>query len=247
MRFYPILIQFRKKVENMFLYQPINGYRYNSDSIFLYDFITQFNPRGRLLDIGCGVGIISLLLGRDFGVEVTAVDKQKIAIEYAKRNYMLNGIDAKVYQMDITKELPDGEYDYIVSNPPFYAPSVQQSEDTSINISRYSHHMPIESLIVSVKKLLRPRGYFIFCYDAKQSDIVLEELRRAKLNPELLRCVHPKIDREAKIVMIAARKNSNSMLKISPPLVVFDKDSKYTDEAKGAFIKASTHSIKADI
>lgn len=231
----------------MFLYQPTNGYRYNSDSIFLYDFISRLNPKGRLLDIGCGVGIISLLLGRDFPIEVTAVDKQKNAIEYARRNYMLNSIDARVYQMDITKELPDGEYEYIVSNPPFYAPTVQQSEDISINISRYSHHMPIEALIASAKKLLKPRGYFIFCYDAKQSDTVLEELRRAKLNPELLRCVHPKIDREAKIVMISARKNSNAMLKIAPPLIVFDQDGNYTPEAKEAFVKASTHSIKADI
>ena len=231
----------------MFLYQPISGYRYNSDSIFLYDFIRGFKPKGRLLDIGCGVGIVSLLAGRDFQVEVTAVDKQRDAVTYAERNYLLNGIDAKVYQMDITEELPEGEYDYIVSNPPFYAPTVQQSNNISLNISRYSHHMPVESLVSAVKKLLRPRGYFIFCYDAKQSDIVLSELKKAKLNPEVMRCVHPKIDREAKIVMISARKNSNAMLKIAAPLIVFDANGEYTAEAKEAFVKAGTHSIKGDL
>jgi tRNA1(Val) A37 N6-methylase TrmN6 len=47
--------------------------------------------------------------------------------------------------------------------------------------------------------------------------------------------------------MIMARANSKSMMKIVPPLIVFDKDSNYSDEAKEAFIKASTHSIKGDL
>ena len=231
----------------MFLYQPKTGYRYNSDSIFLYDFISSFNPKGKILDIGCGVGILSLLVGRDFKVDITAIDKQKSATIYAKRNYQLNSIKAKVYQMDITKELPDEEYDFIISNPPFYAPSVKQSSDISLNISRYSHHMPIDSLVLAVKKLLKPRGYFIFCYDAKQTDIVLKKLKEAKLNPEVLQCLHPKIDRDAKIVMILARKNSNSMLKISPPFIVFDENGEYTKRAKEAFKKANTHSIKGEL
>jgi len=31
-----------------------------------------------------------------------------------------------------------------------------------------------------------------------------------------------------------------------PPLIVFDKDSNYNSEAKEAFLKASTNSIKGD-
>ena len=231
----------------MFLYQPTSGYNYNSDSIFLYDFISSLKPKGRVLDIGCGVGIISLLLARDFDIKVTAIDKQARAVEFAKRNFALNNIEADVYEMDITKELPDGEFDYIVSNPPFYAPSVQQSRDESINISRYSHHLPIDLLVLAVKRLLKPRGYFIFCYDAKQSDTLLQKLREAKLNPELIRYLHPKIDRDAKTVMISARKNSNAMLRVSPPLIVFDDNGKYHKEAKRAFIRANTHSIKGDL
>jgi len=230
----------------MFLYQPHNGYRYNSDSIFLYDFIRRFPIKGKVLDIGCGVGIISLLIGRDFPVEITAIDKQSRAVEYAKHNYILNGIDARVIEVDFAEWEVREEFDYIVSNPPFYAPSVRQSEDNSLNISRYSHHLPLEVLISKAKKLLRPRGYFIFCYDAKQSDRVFSELLKNSLQPEFVRFLHPKIDRESKIVMICARKNSKSQMKILPPLIVFGEDGEYLDEAKRAFEIASTHSIKGD-
>ena len=230
----------------MFLYQPTEGYRYNSDSIFLYDFVTRFSPKGRLLDIGCGVGILSLLLSRDFSLQTTIIDKQEGMLAYAKHNFALNGLSAEAVLGDIGTYRTEQRFETIVSNPPFYDSSVTQSENTHLNTARYAHHMPIEVLVHSAKRLLAPRGYFLFCYDAKQVDRVLQVLREERLNPEQLRFVHPKADREAKIVMIAARAASKSMTKVLPPLIVFDEESRYHEEPREAFEKADTYSIKAD-
>ncbi|MCK4442731.1 MAG: methyltransferase [Sulfurovaceae bacterium] len=229
----------------MFLYQPTKGYAYNSDSIFLYDFISKFQPRGKLLDVGCGVGIISLLLSRDFNIDTYIIDKQKIMLEYAKRNYALNKLEARLYLGDFIYTQIDEQFDYVISNPPFYN-TITQSQNKHLNIARYAHHLPIDDFIKKVKSILRPRGRFIFCYDAKQIDILLYTLMKYKINPETVRFVHSKIDRESKLVMISARVNSKSMMKILPPLIVFDKYSNYDIEAKEAFIKASTNSIKGD-
>ena len=231
----------------MFLYQATKGYSYNSDSIFLYDFISSFQPKGKLLDVGCGVGIISLLLTRDFNIDTTIIDKQKSMLQYAKRNFSLNNLKSKSYLSDFLEFNEKEEFDFIVSNPPFYSSSVTQSENMELNIARYSHHLPIEEFIKKVKTLLKPRGRFIFCYDAKQVDILLYTLIKYKIKPEVLRFLHSKIDRSSKLVMIMARANSKSMMKILPPLIVFDNSSNYSNEAKEAFIKASTHSIKGDI
>lgn len=230
----------------MFLYQPTQGYAYNSDSIFLYDFISQFQPYGKLLDVGCGVGIISLLLSRDFNIETTIVDKQKIMLQYAQHNYTINNLNVTAHGGDFMALETTERFDFIVSNPPFYDSNVTQSENEHLNIARYAHHLPIEGFVAQVKKLLRPRGRFIFCYDAKQLDRLLHALVSHKINPEVVRFVHSKVDRDAKLVMISARANSKSMLKILPPLIVFDEASNYNPEAKNAFLKASTNSIKGD-
>lgn len=230
----------------MFLYQPTSGYCYNSDSIFLYDFITTFKPKGNLLDVGCGVGIISLLLSRDYRLETTIIDKQKKMLDYAVHNYALNDLKVKSHLGDFTQMQTDERYDYIISNPPFYDASVQQSEDTHLNIARYAHHLPIESFVKRVKRLLKPKGWFIFCYDAKQIDILLHHLKNYGINPEKIQFVHSKIDRESKLVMIAARNNSKSMTQILPPFVVFDEESNYRTNAKKVFERAGTHSIKGD-
>ena len=230
----------------MFLYQPTSGYCYNSDSIFLYDFIYTFKPKGTLLDVGCGVGIISLLLSRDFPIETSIIDKQKKMLDYAEHNYALNGFDVQSYLGDFTELQTQDRFDYIISNPPFYDERVQQSEDTHLNIARYAHHLPIESFIRRVKTFLKPKGWFIFCYDAKQIDLLLHHLKLNGINPEKVQFVHSKIDRESKLVMIAARNNSKSMTQVLPPFVVFDEKSVYMPKAQEAFDKANTNSIKGD-
>jgi tRNA1(Val) A37 N6-methylase TrmN6 len=233
-------------VSFLFLYQPSSGYCYNSDSIFLYDFICNFKPKGALLDVGCGVGILSLLLSRDFSVQTTIVDKQAHMLRYAERNFALNGLGVKAHLGDFSQVELSKQFDYIVSNPPFYDSEVYQSDNEQLNIARYAHHLPLEVLVSNVKRHLRPRGWFICCYDAKQVSKLLTALVTHKLTVEVIQFVHSKIERESKLVMVAARLNSKSMTKVLPPLVVFDKESHYLPEAQKAFEKANTHSIKAE-
>ena len=231
----------------MFLYQPVSGYRYNSDSIFLYDFASLFQPRGKLLDVGCGVGILSLLLSRDFGLETTIIDKQERMLSYARHNFELNKLEAKAYLGDFLLWNSDERFEQIISNPPFYDSEVTQSRDEHLNISRYAQHLPFDQFLQKVKMHLKPRGRLIFCYDAKQIDMVLNCLKTEKINPEVIRFVHSKIDRESKLVMVASRANSRSMTRVMPPLIVFDDDNHYLPEARGAFERAGTHSIKGEL
>ncbi|HIP14280.1 MAG TPA: methyltransferase domain-containing protein [Sulfurimonas autotrophica] len=230
----------------MLFYQPQKGYCFNSDSMFLYDFIASCSPKGRLLDVGCGVGVIGLLLARDFNIDLTMVEKQEIMAELAQRNLEVNKIKAELIKSDFLEFRADKPFEFIVSNPPFYHPDVIQSQNSHINACRYNTHLPIEPFFKKVASLLNPRGHFIFCYDASQLPELLESLNRSELRAEELRMVHPKIDRPAKLVMIHARKNSKARLKILPPFIVF-KGENYSIEAEDIFKRARTHTIKCQI
>ena len=229
----------------LFLYQSPNGYRYNSDSIFLYDFARRFKIKGNILDIGCGVGILTLLLAKDFKANYYIVEKQEQMLKYAKKNFEVNNLKVNTFLGDFKDYNPDVKFDFIVSNPPFYKVDKHQSPNLSLNIARYEHHLPLNLLISKASKLLKPRGYFIFCYDAGQIDDILIVLQKNKMKAEFIKFIHSKANKEAKVVMITARKASKAKCKIEPPLITFNENGNYSKEAKEAFVRANTHSCKA--
>jgi len=227
------------------LYQSPKGYCYNSDSIFLFNFALEFNIKGNVLDIGCGVGVLTVLLAKKFKANFTAIEKQESMYKYAIKNFKVNNIDVDIYNLEFQNFNSSKKFDFIISNPPFYKVDKHQSRNSSINTARYEHHLPLKDLIKKSSTLITPRGYIILCYDAWQSDSVIDELKKNKFQPEFIQFVHPKIEKEANLIMIAARKGSKARCKILPPIITFNKDGEYTTTAKEAFILANTHSIKA--
>ncbi len=98
----------------------------------------------RILDIGTGSGCIAISLALDLPfASVTALDVSPKAIEVAKKNAA--DLKAKVdFQVaDILTESPSGQYDVIVSNPPY----VLESERASLD-KRVTEHEPASALFV---------------------------------------------------------------------------------------------------
>jgi tRNA1Val (adenine37-N6)-methyltransferase len=231
----------------MTLYQPQSGYCYNSDSLYLYNFIDSFNPRGRMLDVGAGCGVVGLLVARDNEkVELHAVEKQEIFVKYATKNAKANEINYNIHHTDFLEYEDEKGFDYIVSNPPFYHEGASKSEDEMLFHARYNVNLPLKQFFKKVAGLLTPKGHFMFCYDAKQFALICSELSEAKLRVVDVQFVHSKIDRSASLVMLHVRKNSKSLLNVLPPFIAFDGD-KFSKDSEAVYEKARTNSIKCQI
>ncbi|UTJ05631.1 tRNA1(Val) (adenine(37)-N6)-methyltransferase [Arcobacter roscoffensis] len=235
----------------MVLYQPKDGYCYNSDTHFLYNFICNNlekfkNVKGELLDIGSGSGILGLLVSREYKkLSLNQSEIQEVFQFFSQKNAKSNNIESNMYKGSFLQMQFDKKFDICVSNPPFYHSSVVKSENENIKIARYNDSMPLDSFISKVSLILKDSGQFFFCYDVKQINEILISLKKYKLNLESLQFVHPKKQKDATLILVYARKNSKSLTKVLPPLVVFE-DSEFTNEVQDIYKKSSTHSIKVD-
>jgi len=231
----------------MRLYQPESGYSYNSDSLLLYDFINSFNPKGRVLDVGAGCGIVGLLVARDNKkVQLEAVEKQAVFVKYAKKNAEENEQEYKLHESNFLDLEVQEKYDYIISNPPFYPKGTKESEDEMLKSARYASSLPLDDFFKKVSRLLKPHSHFIFCYDPVAFGDICVALQRVKMRVVDVQFVHARKDKKASLVLVHARNGSKSMMKVCEPLIMFEGE-EITNKVQEIYNKANTESIKCQL
>ena len=75
---------------------------------------------GRVLDLGCGVGVIGVSIGKANRVELTQSDVNERALSLTRENLKRNGVSGTVVESDGFSALT-GTFDTIVTNPPIRA------------------------------------------------------------------------------------------------------------------------------
>lgn len=83
----------------------------------------EFLPDDKILDMGCGYGVVGILAAKLIGRErVTMCDISEKAVKQAKINAELNGVpDIDIKISDGFSEIADNDFTLILSNPPYHA------------------------------------------------------------------------------------------------------------------------------
>ena len=91
-----------------------------SDSQALGRFCT-LRPGWRVLDLGCGAGLLLLLCARrQEGLSLTGVEIDPHAAALARENLSKNGLTGEILTCDLRAMGPAVQADLVVSNPPWY-------------------------------------------------------------------------------------------------------------------------------
>ena len=91
-------------------------------SRLLLGVIPQEEVGGKILDMGCGYGVLGIILAKLTSSKVDMVDVNRRALHLAKRNAQLNGVSSyvSIFESDCYSEV-SGKYSSIVTNPPIRA------------------------------------------------------------------------------------------------------------------------------
>ncbi len=115
----------------------------------------------RILDIGTGSGILSLMIaqrGKE-NVEIDAVEIERQDAEQAKENISNSPWKNRItiFESAIQNFTPEKKYDVIVSNPPYFKNSFQPPDHNRLR-TRHTVALDFDTLIKSVIRLLEKDG-----------------------------------------------------------------------------------------
>lgn len=225
------------KLFNLQLYQPRQGYRYSLDALLLARFCAEVKSGGKIVDLGAGCGIISLVLARlNRDASVVAVENNPDMAALIGRNIQHNDLACRVsvHEGDVItlrKNCPDSTFDLVVSNPPFRTPwSGRISPRAGRDAARHETTAGLAEFVAAAKYLVKPSGKICFIQLPSRLAEFMALASQLKLSVLRLRMIHNTAESAACMFMAELAKGRRSTPVVESPLFVRDMSGEYTSE-----------------
>lgn len=224
-----------------------NGYRiiqnpgrfcFGMDAVLLSSF-AKVKKGERVLDLGCGNGVIPLLLeAKTEGEKFFGLEIQEESADMARRSVALNGLESKIEI--VTGDMKEAvnifgaaSFHVITMNPPYMTGNhglVNPSDAKAI--ARHEITCNLEEMIREASRVLMPRGRFYMVHRPFRLAEIMSLMVKYHLEPKRMRLVYPYVDKEPNMVLIEGLRDGNSRITVESPLIVYKSPGVYTEELK---------------
>jgi tRNA1Val (adenine37-N6)-methyltransferase len=221
--------------------QPRQGYRFSVDSLLLAHFSTV--QRGdSILDMGCGCGIIGLILMFRWQTILQALvglEIQPELAELARENVRLNGFEYKhkIVEGDLRTikfYFRAESFSRVICNPPFFTSgSGRENADRQSLIARHQVCSTTDQIMAAASLVVKNRGFVSVVFPADRLVEIFSSMYKANLQPKRMQMVYSYPDQEAaaRLVLIEAMKNGGPSVTIVSPFYIYrKKNGPYSDE-----------------
>ena len=228
------------------LVQDSNCFCYGTDAILLAYMLWRDQSIAerlkRIVDLGCGNGIVPLILSARTDASIAGVEVQKEAIELACETVELNKLADRVEIIkgnirNIQELLPAASADAVTTNPPYTeAGRGLVSANTVKAIARQEIEGTLADFLEAAEYLLKPGGHLYMVHRPARLADLIEKMRALKLEPKEMQLVSGKRGDSPNIILLHAVKGGKNELKVLPELTVRNDDGSFTEEMKAAYV-----------
>ena len=204
---------------------------------FLLSSLPRLKPGLRVCDLGCGAGLLGLLLlQRQGDLAVTGVELQPEAAALLERaaaeNRLTDRLTVRLGDLrEIRSLLPAGGFDLVVCNPPYYPPETGKlSREPALQAARAETACALEDVCRAAAWLLRWGGALCLVHKPERLADLLCTLRSAALEPKRLRTVCQRAGGSPSLVLLEARRGGKPGLTWEPSLVLETAEGRPTEE-----------------
>ena len=221
--------------------QRKNGYRFSMDAVLLAWFATPA-AGDRIIDLGTGCGVVSLLLALDAAPKcIVGLEIQSDLASLAEKNVRLNGMEDRIRirmgdLKSVTQWYAPESFDQAVVNPPFGIPGAGRLNPTVEKaLARHEILGSLKDFLRSAAYLVRFSGKITVIYRAQRLAYLFQSLQTVGFTPKRLRMVHGRLETPAKMVLVTATKGGGEELRVEPPLILFNSDGSYSADLKAIY------------
>lgn len=217
--------------------QDSEGFCFGMDSVLLSDFAKDIKENAKIIDLGTGTGIISILLSKKIKQKkIIGVDIQKEVCDMAQRSVILNKLEDTIEIINediknIEKVFEKGSFDAVITNPPYKKINTGLVNDNKLKlISRHEIAANLEDFIKVSSYLLKSNGSLYIVHMPERLADILNLLRHYQIEPKQMQVVYPQKNKEPNLILIKGVKNAKPFLKIKKPLFIYTDKGEYTED-----------------
>ncbi len=173
------------------VYQRQKGHRFSSDDVATAYVAFGARPNAaRVLDLGCGLGSVLLLLAYKLPhAELAGVEAQAMSFALLERNVARSGFAARVRifhgdlrDPELGRRFP-APFELITGTPPYFPPAAAlDAEDEQRAYARIEYRGGVEAYIAAGAPLLSRDGVMVLCGDARADQRTTTAARGAGLH-----------------------------------------------------------------
>lgn len=226
------------------IYQDTDCFSFSLDSVMLANFATIRKRDERIVDLGCGNGIIPLILSLRSKKHILGIEVQSRLSEMAKKSISYNKLDDQIEiinmdMKDFVSPDTDSSFDLVTCNPPYF--KVCENSYFNLNlekvIARHEVKITLSDVFVVAKRILKNNGNFAIVHRPERLMEILLEFRKSKIEPKRIQFVYENIDKGAILVLVEGQKNGRVGLKIENPIILYNADGRKTLEYESLCIE----------
>lgn len=187
----------------------------------------------KILDIGCGCGIIAMILAQKSNCRIVGIDIHRPSVDEAQENAQhskfCNQLDFKWLSLQDFVATTTEKFDLIVSNPPFFDHALLSPIEKR-NLSKHTQTLSFEDLVFSVCKLLTNKGKFAVILPDYSVENFENICSRNGLFCQKLCRIYPKPNKNVnRTMLLFARGKTN---KVVDSMIIRTIDNEYTQAYK---------------
>lgn len=222
--------------KNRKIYQDNDCFSFSLDSVMLANFATIRLRDKNIVDLGCGNGVIPLIMSLRTDKPIYGVEIQNKIADMAKRSVEFNGLSDQISIFNINmKDFAQGDYfesfDLVTCNPPYFKVNEKNyfNDSNEKKIARHEVEINLSDLLITARKLLKNNGNFAIVHRPERLIEILFEFRKNCIEPKRIQFVYENINKGSTLVLVEGQKNGKEGLKIENPIVMYNEDGSMTE------------------